>query len=66
MNPEYDYSFRLMLIGNSGVGKSSLLRSYSDDIFDNDSYLSTIGESIFRQGIRNEARVLNSEHFLLN
>jgi len=39
---EYDYIFKLVLIGNSGVGKSSLLLRFSDDQF-NESYLTTIG-----------------------
>ena len=39
---EYDYLFKILLIGSSGVGKSSLLIRYCDDIF-SDSYSSTIG-----------------------
>jgi Ras-related protein Rab-1A len=31
---EYDYLFKLSIIGDSSVGKSSLLLKYSDDIFD--------------------------------
>ncbi|CAD8205617.1 unnamed protein product [Paramecium pentaurelia] len=42
MIKEYDYFFKLVIVGNAGVGKSSLLRRYSDDKF-TDSYLSTIG-----------------------
>lgn len=42
MIKEYDYLFKLVIIGNSGVGKSSLLLRFSDDQF-NDSYLTTIG-----------------------
>ena len=30
MNPKYDYLFKLLLIGDSGVGKSCLLRRWSE------------------------------------
>lgn len=42
MNSEYDYLFKLLLIGDSGVGKSCLLLRFSDDTYTND-YISTIG-----------------------
>jgi small GTP-binding protein len=42
MNPEYDYLFKLLLIGDSGVGKSCLLLRFSDDTY-SESYISTIG-----------------------
>jgi Ras-related protein Rab-1A len=29
MNPEYDYLFKLLLIGDSGVGKSCLLLRFA-------------------------------------
>jgi len=41
-NQDYDYLFKLLLIGNSAVGKSSLLLRFSDNIF-NESFLPTIG-----------------------
>ena len=42
MNSEYDYLFKLLLIGDSGVGKSCLLLRFADDMY-TDTYISTIG-----------------------
>jgi len=42
VNPEYDYLFKLLLIGDSGVGKSCLLLRFADDTY-TASYISTIG-----------------------
>ena len=39
---EYDYLFKLLLIGDSGVGKSCLLLRFADQQY-TDSYISTIG-----------------------
>ena len=39
---DYDYIFKILLIGNSAVGKSSLLMRFAEDIF-TDSFLPTIG-----------------------
>ncbi|EAN31996.2 GTP-binding protein ypt2 [Theileria parva strain Muguga] len=39
---DYDYLFKLVLIGDSGVGKSCLLLRFADDSF-TDSYITTIG-----------------------
>lgn len=39
---EYDYLFKIVIIGNSSVGKSSILRRFADDQFQ-ESYLATIG-----------------------
>ncbi|GAB2225874.1 hypothetical protein Droror1_Dr00021644 [Drosera rotundifolia] len=42
MATEYDYLFKLLLIGDSAVGKSCLLLRFADDSYV-DSYISTIG-----------------------
>jgi len=39
---DYDYTFKLLLVGNSGTGKSSILLKYADNNFST-QYLSTIG-----------------------
>jgi len=40
---EYDYLFKLLIIGDSGVGKSCILLRFADDSFFAESYISTIG-----------------------
>ncbi|XP_044538578.1 ras-related protein Rab-1B-like [Gracilinanus agilis] len=42
MNRDYDYLFKVLLVGDSGVGKSCLLLRFADDSY-TDSYVSTIG-----------------------
>lgn len=43
----YDLLFKLLLIGDSGVGKTCVLFRFSDDAF-NTTFISTIGESCGR------------------
>eukprot|EP00274_Cyanoptyche_gloeocystis_P007811 CAMPEP_0196653952 /NCGR_PEP_ID=MMETSP1086-20130531/3626_1 /TAXON_ID=77921 /ORGANISM="Cyanoptyche gloeocystis , Strain SAG4.97" /LENGTH=215 /DNA_ID=CAMNT_0041985419 /DNA_START=92 /DNA_END=739 /DNA_ORIENTATION=- len=42
MNPDYDYLFIVVTLGDSNVGKTSLLLRFADDSFV-DNYVSTIG-----------------------
>ena len=39
---DYDFIFKIVLIGDTSVGKSSLLVRFSDDLF-SDTYVTTIG-----------------------
>jgi len=39
---DYDYLFKLLLVGESGVGKTCLLHRFADNTFQ-ESYISTIG-----------------------
>lgn len=43
MAKTYDYLFKLLLIGDSGVGKTCLLFRFSEDAF-NTTFISTIGQ----------------------
>ena len=42
MNRDYDYMFKIVLIGDSNVGKSCLLIRFADDCF-TENYITTIG-----------------------
>jgi small GTP-binding protein len=41
-HPDYEHLFKILLVGDSGAGKSSILIRYTDDVF-NSSQMSTIG-----------------------
>lgn len=45
MAKTYDYLFKLLLIGDSGVGKTCVLFRFSEDAF-NSTFISTIGALI--------------------
>lgn len=42
MYKEYDYIFKIVIVGSSSVGKSSILKRFADGDF-NSKYISTIG-----------------------
>lgn len=45
----YDLLFKLLLIGDSGVGKTCVLFRFSDDAF-NTTFISTIGKKTWGHG----------------
>jgi len=57
MNPEYDYLFKLLLIGDSGVGKSCLLLRFADDTY-SESYISTIGVDFKIRTIEHDGKTI--------
>jgi small GTP-binding protein len=50
---EYELIKKVCLLGDPGVGKTSLVRRFVTDLFD-DSYLSTIGAKITKKGMELE------------
>ena len=42
MSVNYDYLFKLLLVGDSGVGKSSILSRYVDELY-TEEFISTVG-----------------------
>lgn len=44
MAKKYDFLYKLLLIGDSGVGKTCLIIRFAEDNF-NSTYISTIGMS---------------------
>lgn len=54
---EYDLLFKILIIGDSGVGKSCLLLKFTDRYF-NDSYISTIGVDFKIQTIQLDNKII--------
>jgi len=57
MAAEYDYVFKLVLIGDSGVGKSCLLLRFADDTY-TESHISTIGVDFKIRTIQLEGKTI--------
>ena len=55
--PKYDLSFKIIIIGNSGVGKSCLSVKATKNVFEN-NYLATVGFEFFNFNIKLGERVI--------
>lgn len=42
VDPNFDYMFKTLIVGNSGVGKTAMLFRYTDDSFE-PAFVSTVG-----------------------
>ncbi|CAN1333803.1 GTP-binding protein YPTM2, partial [Linum perenne] len=60
--PCSDYLFKLLLIGDSGVGKSCLLLRFADDSY-LDSYISTIGVDFWDTAGQERFRTITSSYY---
>lgn len=47
-NKDFDHTFKILLVGDSGVGKSSILLRFTDDDFQED-HPCTIGKTIMKK-----------------
>jgi len=61
MAKTYDYLFKLLLIGDSGVGKTCILFRFSEDAF-NTTFISTIGEFIIIFVIKQRHPTVNNNN----
>lgn len=57
---EYDYLFKLVLIGDSGVGKSNLLSRFTRNEFNLESK-STIGVEFATKSLNIDAKVIKAQ-----
>lgn len=57
LSPEYDYLFKIFLIGDSGVGKSCLLLRFADNTY-TESYVSTIGVDFKIISLKQEGKTI--------
>ena len=57
----YDYLIKLLLIGDSGVGKSCLLLRFADHTY-TESYISTIGVDFKIRTIELDGKTITASH----
>ena len=55
--PKYDLSFKIIVIGNSGVGKSCLSIKATKNIFEN-NYLATVGFEFYAFNVKLNDKII--------
>jgi Ras-related protein Rab-1A len=55
--PNYDLSFKIIVIGNSGVGKSCLAVQATKNLFEN-NYVATVGFEFFSFNLKLDGKVI--------
>ena len=63
--PDYDYLLKILLIGDSNTGKSSLLVRFCDDTF-SDAFISTIGVDFKVKTIEMDGKLVKLQVTFLN
>ena len=58
--PKAEYMFKLVVVGDSGVGKSQLLSRFTNDEFDLDSK-STIGVEFATRSIQHDGKIIKAQ-----
>lgn len=52
MNSDYDHIFKIVIIGDSNVGKTSLIKTYVNEKFEHENIISTIGVDLLFKTIK--------------
>ena len=60
MDQNYDYLYKILLVGDAGVGKTSLMKWYESGTFDLESK-ATVGVEFLTKTLEYDGRVLQSQ-----
>jgi Ras-related protein Rab-1A len=60
----YDYQYKILMLGDSGSGKTSILIRYTNDIF-TPTFITTIGIDFKIKTIKIEDKILNNKPTIL-